>query len=111
MGHADLDLDAELDEILAESPMRPAPGGMRPVGMSANDVNHTSISRLLGDFSFAAGSCQEHCGYEAESRMSDAHSVASPSPYFPPPSPSSGMEAMLASLEADLHETGRSHSI
>lgn len=109
----DLDLDAELDEILAESPARPS--GMRP---TANNPNQASITSLLGSFSFAPGS-------RATSRLSQAGTTSrssskplpnvnltgsphlspllmSPSP-FDPSSPSGNIEALLASMEADLN--------
>lgn len=108
LDHQDLDLDAELDEILAESPARPS--GMRP---AATNPNQASITSLLGSFSFAPGSrAQSRLSQDpTESRSSSKPLVnatgspylMSPSPIFDPSSPSGNIEALLASMEADLN--------
>mmetsp|Transcript_120090 Transcript_120090/g.339799 ORF Transcript_120090/g.339799 Transcript_120090/m.339799 type:complete len:470 (-) Transcript_120090:170-1579(-) len=101
----DLDIDAELDKILAESPRK---ASTRAPGMwtTSNNINHASITGLLGSFSFAPSSRAPSNGTLPKMGQADAmHTLLrsqSPSPDFAPASPSGGMDALLASLEADL---------
>jgi len=108
--HNDLDLDAELDDILGESPKK-APS--RIIGMPAKSMNEQSITSLLNGFSFdqshhqsssegrshaAVASSAQNAGY---SSVSPGFSL-SPPPAYSCASPSGGVDAILASLEADF---------
>lgn len=101
----ELDLDAELDDILADSPKRP-PAMRRP---AADNINQASITSLLGSFSFEPSSrtpSRISQGVAVSSSSTPAPNMTSagvPSPSFAPASPSGNIDALLASMEADFH--------
>lgn len=97
--HQEVDLDAELDEILADSPKQ-----VRTADRNGFDnPNQASITGMLNAFSLEQGEADLTTPRkdlrDQDVDVAPPHRAALP---HPPLSPSSGMDAILASLEANL---------